>query len=117
MNRGAVGHVLFFALVDRELRRWPKVFIVGFELELELQRFAEVFDRRDVAERFGEALVEEPLETLALHRDQIRQLQRLGQVGERITLAGRGSRSHNYSLAAGGEAANSRSGARKVKWA
>ena len=116
-DRRGVGHVLLFALVDRELRRRAQVLVVGIELELELQRLAEVLDRRDVAEGLGEALVEEPFEALALDRDQVRQLQRLGKVGERITLAGRGSRGHNYSLAAGGETANSRTGARKVKWA
>ena len=114
-DRRAVGHVLLLALLDRELRRRAQVLVVGIELELELQRLAEVLDRRDVAEGLGEALVEEPFEALPLHGDQIRQLQRLGEVGERITLAGRGSRGHNYSLAAGGETANSRSGARKVK--
>ena len=90
-DRRAVGHVLLFALVDRELRRWPQVFVVGIELELELQGFAEVLDRRDVAEGFGKALVEEPFEALALHGDQVGQLQRLGEVGERIALAGRGT--------------------------
>ena len=63
---------------------------------------------RDVAEGLGEALVQEPLEALALDGDQVRQLQRLGEVGERITLAGRGTRGHNYSLAADGETAINR---------
>src|SRR4051794_5062562 len=90
-DRRAVGHVLLFALVDRELRRWPKVFVVGIELQLQLQGFAEVLDRRDVAEGFGKALVEEPFEALPLHGDQVGQLQRLGEVGERIALAGRGT--------------------------
>ena len=120
-DRRAVGHVLLLALLHRELRRRAQVLVVGIELQLELERLAEVLDRRDVAEGLGKALVEEPFEALALDRDQIGELERLGQVGERITLAGRGSRGHNYSLtaggAAGGETTNGRTGARKVKWA
>ena len=42
---------------------------------------------RDVAERLGQALVQEPLEALALDGDQIGQLERLDEVGERVALA------------------------------
>ena len=86
-DRRAVGHVLLLALLDRELRRWAQVFVVGVELELELQRLAEVLDRRDVAEGLGETLVQEPIEALALDRDQVGQLERIGQVCEGITFA------------------------------
>ena len=99
-DRRGVGHVLFLALVDRELRRRAQVFVVGIEVELELQRLGEVFDRRDVTEGFGEPLVEEPLEALALDRDEVGELQRLRQVGERIPFAvGRSSLSQGLLLA------------------
>jgi hypothetical protein len=93
-DRRAVGHVLLLALLHRELRRRAQVLVVGVELQLELERLAEVLDRRDVAERLGQALVQEPLEAFALHRDEIRQLERLGKIGERIAFAGHGTRGH-----------------------
>ena len=101
--------------VDRELRRRAQVFVVGIELQLELQGFAEVLDRRDVAEGLGEALVEEPFEALALDRDQIRQLQRLGKVGERITLAGGGTRGQGSLLVDGRTARGAQSQTLKEK--
>ena len=44
-DRRREGHVLLLALLHRELRRRPEILVVGVELELELQRFAEVLDR------------------------------------------------------------------------
>ena len=93
-DRRAVGHVLLLALLHRELRRRAQVFVERVELELELQRLGEVLDRADVAEGLGETLLEEPLEALALDRDQVGQLERLVQVGERITLTGCRAGSH-----------------------
>ena len=85
-DRGRVGHVLLFALLHRELGRRAQVFVIRVELELELEVLGEVLDRADVAEGLREALVQEPLERGALDRNQIRQVEGLGEVGERITL-------------------------------
>ncbi len=93
-DRRAVGHVLLFALVDRELGRRAQVFVGGVELELELEGLGEVLDRGDVAEGLGQAFVEEPLEALPLDSDEIGQLERLGEIGERIALTGHGTRGH-----------------------
>ena len=87
-DRRGVGHVLLFALLDRELGRRAQVFVVRIELQLELQRLGEVLDRADVAEGLREALVQEPLERLALDGDQIGQVEGLVEVGERIPLTG-----------------------------
>ncbi len=57
-----VGHVLFLALLHRELRRWAQVGIGRVELELQAELPGEVFDRTDVVECLGQALVQEPLE-------------------------------------------------------
>ncbi len=78
-----VGHVLFLALLHRELRRRAQVGVGRIELELEAQLPGEVFDRADVAEGLGQALVEEPLERVALDRDQVRKRQSLVDVCER----------------------------------
>ena len=43
--------------------------------QLELQRGGEVFDRRDVGEDLGDALIDEVVEGFALDRDQIGQLE------------------------------------------
>ena len=91
-----VGHVLLFALLDGELGRRAQVLVVGVELQLELQRLGEVLDRADVAERVGQALVQEPVEGLALDGDEVRQLQRLDQVGERVALTGRRTSGHRF---------------------
>ncbi len=87
-DRGRVRHVLLFALLHRELGRGAQVFVVRVELELELQVLGEVLDRADVAERLCEALMKEPLERGALDRDQVGQVEGLGEVGERIPLTG-----------------------------
>ena len=68
---------------------------------------------RDVAERLGEALVEEPLEALALDGDEVRQLQRLVEVGERIALTGHGTRGHGSTQGFGG-GRSGRAGARRT---
>jgi hypothetical protein len=47
-------------------------------------------------------MVEELLEAVALDRDQIRQLHRLFEVGERVTLTGRGRRCHGSLLGVAG---------------
>ena len=61
-DRSGVGHVLLLALLHRELGRGAQVFVVGVELQLELEGLGEVLDRADVAEGLSEALVQEPLE-------------------------------------------------------
>ncbi len=91
-DRGRVGHVLLLALLHRELRRRAQVLVVRVELQLELQGLGEVLDRADVAEGLRQALVQEPLEGLALDRDQVGQLEGLGEVGERIALTDSTSR-------------------------
>ena len=68
-ERARVGHVALAALVLGVLRRVEDV--VG---QLELELAGEVLDRRDVGEDLGDTLLEEPLEGLALHRDEIGQL-------------------------------------------
>ena len=95
-DRSGVGHVLLLALLHRELRRRAQVLVVRVELELELQRLAEVLDRRDVAERLRQPLVQEPLEAVLLDRDQVGELERLLKVGERIPLAGHGTSGHSF---------------------
>ena len=96
-NRRGIGHVLLFALLHRELGRWAQVFVVGIELELELQRLAEVLDRRDVVERLCDALLQEPLERITLNRNQIGQLEGLLEIAERIAVPGYRARRHEYS--------------------
>ena len=81
-HRGGVGHVLFLALLHRELGRWAQVGIGRVELELEAQLTGEVLDGADVAERLGQAAVEEPLERVPLDGDQVGQGQGLVDVGE-----------------------------------
>ena len=93
-DRRAVGHVLLLALLHRELGRRAQVLVEGIELELELERLGEVLDRTDVAERLGETFLEEPPEALALDRDQVGELERLVEVGERVTLTGSRAGSH-----------------------
>ena len=44
-DRRGEGHVLLFALLDRELRRRAQIFVVRIELQLELERLGEVLDR------------------------------------------------------------------------
>ena len=89
-----VGHVLLFALLDGELGRRAQVLVVGVELQLELKGLGEVLDRADVTEGVGQALVQEPVEALALDRDEIGQLQGFDQVGEGVALAGRRTSGH-----------------------
>ena len=87
-DRRAVGHVLLFAFLDRELGRRAQVLVEGIELELELERFGEVLDRADVPEGVGEPFLQEPLETLTLDSDQVREFERFVQVRERIAFTG-----------------------------
>jgi hypothetical protein len=58
---------------------------VRTELNGEIAR--EVLYRRDVLEGLVEALIKEPLETVALKRDKIRYVENLGDLCERSTLA------------------------------
>ena len=81
-DRGRVGHVLLFALLDRELRRRAQILVVGIELHLQLQVAVEVGDRTDVRERIAKTFVQEPLERGGLDGDEIRQLENLGEVSE-----------------------------------
>ena len=81
-DRGGVGHVLFLALLHRELGRWAQVGIGRVELELEAQLTGEVLDGADVAEGLGQAPVEEPLERVPLDGDEVWQRQSLVDVGE-----------------------------------
>jgi hypothetical protein len=95
-DRCREGHVLLFALLDRELGRWPQILVVGVELELELEGLGEVLDRADVAERLGEALMQEPLERGALDGDQIRKLENLFEVREGVPIPdGKGRWQHS----------------------
>ena len=93
-NGRRVGHVLFLALLDGELGGRTQVLVERIELQLELQRLGEVLDRADVTERVGQPLVEEPLETRTLDSDEVRQVERLDEVGEGIALSGRGGDGH-----------------------
>ncbi len=97
-DRRAVGHVLFLALLDRELRRRTQVLVEGVELELELERLGEVLDRADVAECVGEPFVQEPVEARALDRDQVGELERFVKVRERVALTGDGASGHRSPL-------------------
>ena len=81
-DRRGVGHVLFLALLHRELRWWAQVGIGRVELELEAQLAGEVLDRADVVERLGQAPVQEPLERVALDGDEVGQRQGLVDVGK-----------------------------------
>ena len=81
-----VGHVLFAALFNRELWWRTKVLIVRVEFELKRQLARVVLNWGDIFERFFEALVEEPLERVALNGYQIRKLECLADVGERVTV-------------------------------
>ena len=97
-HRRAVGHVLFLALLHRELRRRTQILVERVELQLEPQRLGEVLDRADVPERVRQALVQEPFEALALDGDQVGELERLLQIAERIPVAGdRASRHGSHS--------------------
>ena len=66
-DRRGEGHVLLFALLHAELGRWPKVNVVGIELQFQPQCAGEVFDRANVAESFLEALIEEALKRRLLN--------------------------------------------------
>ena len=81
-HRGGVRHVLFLALLHRELRRRAQVRVVRVELKHQLETAREVLDRADVLEGLLEAIVEERLEAVALDRDQVGQRQRLIDVGK-----------------------------------
>ena len=88
-DRRLVRHVALLALLDGVLGRGEHVGVgvVRVELELELQGFAEVLDRRDVAEGLAQTLAEEPLEALSLDGDEIGELERLREIGERVAIA------------------------------
>jgi hypothetical protein len=72
---------------------------VGVELEIESQLPGEVLDRTDVAEGLGQATLEEPLERIALNRDQIGQRQNLIKAGEREALTNSRTRGQGLLLA------------------
>ena len=116
-DRRAVGHVLFLALLHRELRRRAQILVVGIELQLELEGLREVADRRDVAEGLGQTLLEQPAEGLTLDCDEVWELQDLFEIAERIAFALRGACGHLGSRIAGGRgrraAARARESARK----
>ena len=57
------------------------------ELEFELQVVGETLDRRDVFEGFLESVLQEPLETVALYRDEVRKFEGFGKGRERIPFA------------------------------
>ena len=86
-DRGRVGHVLFLALLDGELRNRLEVRVVRIELEVELEVLGEVLDRTHVPERVGQSLVEEPVEGLALNCDEVREFEGVLDVVERIPVA------------------------------
>ena len=90
-DRRGVGHVFFFALLHRELRRRAQVLVSGVELQDQLERSGEVLDRTDIAECVRQSLLEEPLERVTLDRDEVRQRQDFIEVGEGETLPGRGT--------------------------
>ena len=90
-DRGGVGDVLRLALVDRELGWWPEIRIGRVKVELQAQLVSEVRDRADVAERLGKPTVEEPLEGIALNRDQVGQGQNLVNICKRETLRSAGT--------------------------
>ena len=79
---GGVRHVLFLALLHRELRRRAQVGILRVELELEAQLPGEVLNGTDVVVGLGQTLVQEPLERIALDGDQVRKRQGLFDIGE-----------------------------------
>jgi hypothetical protein len=81
-NRRGIRHVLFFALLHRELGRRTKVRVVGVELELQAQLAGEVFDGTDVLEGFAETVLQEPLERVALDGNEIGEGQDLFQIGK-----------------------------------
>ena len=77
-----VSHVLFLALLDRELRLRAKVDIPRVEFQLEAELAGEVLDRTYVRECLGKSPVEEPAKRIALDRDQIGKSKDLIEVGE-----------------------------------
>ena len=77
--------------------RRAQVLVVRIELQLELKRLGEVLDRADVAEGLGEALVRNHSKDSRWIGDEIGQLERLDEVGERIPLAGAGREANDYS--------------------
>ena len=91
-DRCGIGHVLFLALLHRELRRRAQVFVGRIELQLELEGLGVVLDRADVAEGLGHPVVQEPSEGRTLNRDEVREGQRFAKVGERVALPGGGAR-------------------------
>jgi hypothetical protein len=68
-ERARVGHVALSALVFGMLGRVEDV--IG---QLELELAGEVFDRRDVAQHLGDAVVEEPAKRISLDFDQVREV-------------------------------------------
>ena len=82
-----------------------QVLVVGIELQLELERLGEVLDRGDVAEGLGQAVLQEPVERVALDGDEVGQLEDLVEVGERIAVpdggAGRQGRLLEHGVHAG----------------
>ena len=64
---------------------------VGSNSSFRLQLAGEVLDRADVGEGLGETSVEEPLERIALDRDQVGQGQNLVKICKRETLRSAGT--------------------------
>ena len=85
-ERRLVGHVLFLALLDGVLGIAELV-----RTELDGEVAGEVFDGRDVVEGLAQSLIEEPLETVALKRDKIGDIEDFRDLGERAALAPTGA--------------------------
>ena len=81
-ERRLVGHVLLLALLDGVLGV-PE--LVRAELHREVP--GEVFDRRDVLEGLVQTFLEEPLETVALKRDETGYVEYLRDLREGTALA------------------------------
>ena len=86
-HRRGIRHVALATFGNGELRLRAEVFVVRIELELQLQVVAEPLDRRNVVECFLQPFLKEPLEAVALYRDQVRQLESFGEGCERIPFA------------------------------
>ena len=95
---GREGHVLLFAFLHRELGRRSQIFVVGIELQLQLQTLGKVLDRADIRESLGQPAMQEPLETLALDGDQIGQLKYIIEVGEGVAVPKDGVRGQGWLL-------------------
>jgi hypothetical protein len=70
---------------------------VWIKLQLKTERFSEVLDGRDVTESIRESLLYEPLERLTLNSDEVRQLEDIVEVPERIAVTNGGARGQSHS--------------------